>query len=100
VTIDEEPGGRAANDPDLAGYWENRRHKHGLPLDAGMLSPLGRQLNRCPRCESLLVDACHLPASPEAWEEWWFNITRQNIPPQPARPEIPGHRRKAGPFSP
>jgi RNA-directed DNA polymerase len=68
------------DDPDLAGYWENRRRKHGPPLDAGMLSLLGRQLNRCPRCENLLIDAGHLPTSPEEWEQWWFNVTRQNIP--------------------
>jgi RNA-directed DNA polymerase len=68
------------DNPDLAGYWENRRRKHGPPLDAGTLSLLGRQLNRCPRCESPLIDAGHLPASPEEWEQWWFNVTRQNIP--------------------
>lgn len=68
------------DDPDLAGYWENRRRKHGPPLDAGTLSLLGRQHSRCPRCEGLLIDAGRLPASPEEWEQWWLNVTRQNIP--------------------
>jgi RNA-directed DNA polymerase len=68
------------DDPDLAGYWENRRRKHGPPLDAGTLSLLGRQLNRCPRCGNLLIDTGRLPASPEDWEQWWFSVTRQNIP--------------------
>jgi RNA-directed DNA polymerase len=73
--------GRASpDDPDLAGYWENRRRKHGPPLDAGTLSLLGRQHNRCPHCQDLLIDVSHLPASPEEWEHWWFNVTRQRIP--------------------
>jgi RNA-directed DNA polymerase len=68
------------DDPDLAGYWENRRRKHGPPLDAGTASLLGRQRSRCPRCGNQLIDTGHLPASPEDWEQWWFSVTRQNIP--------------------
>jgi RNA-directed DNA polymerase len=68
------------DDPDLAGYWENRRRRNGPPLDAGTLSLLGRQQNRCPSCGDLLIDASHLPASPEDWEHWWLNVTRQDIP--------------------
>ena len=68
------------DDPDLAGYWENRRRKHGPPLDAGTLSLLGRQLNHCPLCGTLLIDAHHLPSSPEEWEDWWHGVTRQRIP--------------------
>jgi RNA-directed DNA polymerase len=73
--------GRASpDDPDLAGYWENRRRRHGPPLDAGTLALLGRQQNRCPHCGDLLIDASHLPASPEDWEHWWLSVTRQHIP--------------------
>jgi RNA-directed DNA polymerase len=66
--------------PDLAGYWENRRRRNGPPLDAGTLCLLGRQQNRCPSCGDLLIDASHLPASPEDWEHWWLSVTRQDIP--------------------
>jgi RNA-directed DNA polymerase len=73
--------GRASpDDPDLAGYWEYRRRRHGPPLDAGTLSLLGRQHNRCPHCGDLLIDASHLPASPEDWERWWLSVTRQHTP--------------------
>jgi len=68
------------DDPDLAGYWENRRRRNGIPLDAGTLRLLGRQHNRCPSCGDLLIDASHLPASPEDWEHWWLSVTRQDIP--------------------
>jgi RNA-directed DNA polymerase len=73
--------GRASpDDPDLAGYWEYRRRRHGPPLDAGTLSLLGRQQNRCPHCGDLLIDVSHLPASPEDWEHWWLSVTRQYTP--------------------
>ncbi len=68
------------DDPDLAGYWENRRRRHGPPLDTGTLALLGRQRNRCPLCGTLLIDAHHLPASPEEWEDWWHGVTRRAIP--------------------
>jgi RNA-directed DNA polymerase len=68
------------DDPDLAGYWENRRRRNGPPLDVGTLSLLGRQHSRCPLCDGLLIDASHLPASSEDWEHWWLSVTRQHIP--------------------
>ena len=41
--------GRASpDDPDLAGYWENRRRKNGPPLDAGTLALLARQAQPLP----------------------------------------------------
>jgi RNA-directed DNA polymerase len=77
--------GRASpDDPDLAGYWENRRRKHGLALDAGTLTLLTRQENRCPLCGDPLIDVSHLPASPEDWEHWWLGVTRQHIPRVPS----------------
>ena len=68
------------DDPDLAGYWENRRRRNGPPLDSGTLALLSRQHSRCPHCGSPLIDASHLPSSPEDWEDWWLSVTRQRIP--------------------
>jgi RNA-directed DNA polymerase len=82
--------GRASpDDPELAGYWEYRRRKNGLPLDSGTLGLLGRQANRCPHCGSLLIDPSHLPASPEDWEDWWLGVTRQRIPRAPSAKGTP-----------
>ena len=68
------------DDPDLAGYWGNRRRRHGPPLDAGTLALLGRQRNRCPACGTMLIDAHRLPASPEEWEDWWHSVARRQVP--------------------
>jgi RNA-directed DNA polymerase len=68
------------DDPDLAGYWENRRRKNGPALDSSSLALLGRQNGRCPLCEGPLIDVSHLPASPEDWEHWWHGVTRQDLP--------------------
>ena len=77
--------GRASpDDPDLTGYWENRRRKTGLALDAGTLSLLARQENECPHCGDPLIDASRPPASPEEWEDWWIGVTRQGIPRAPS----------------
>ena len=78
--------GRASpDDPDLAGYWENRRRKKtGLALDAGTLSLLTRQENKCPQCGDPLIDVSSPPASPEEWEDWWLGVTRQDIPRAPS----------------
>jgi RNA-directed DNA polymerase len=73
-------GRSSPDDPDLAGYWENRRRKHGLPLDAGTLSLLTRQENKCPHCGNPFFDPSHLPSSPEDWEHWWLSVTRHRIP--------------------
>jgi RNA-directed DNA polymerase len=73
--------GRASpDDPDLAGYRENRRRKHGPPLDPGTLALLARQENKCPHCGDRFLDPSHLPASPEEWEHWWLSVTRQRTP--------------------
>ena len=73
-------GRSSPDDPDLAGYWENRRRKNGPALDAGTLALLARQENRCPHCGDPLIDTSHLPASPEDWEDWWLGVTRQYLP--------------------
>jgi RNA-directed DNA polymerase len=83
-------GRSSPDDPDLAGYWEHRRNKHGPPLDSGTLGLLGRQGNRCPHCGSPLLDARYLPASPEEWEQWWLGVTRQRIPRAPSAKGTPG----------
>jgi RNA-directed DNA polymerase len=81
--------GRASpDDPDLTGYWENRRRKRrGLALDAGTTSLLTRQKNTCPHCRGHLIDLDHLPASPEEWEHWWSSVTRQETPRAPSAAE-------------
>ncbi|MGH3124165.1 MAG: group II intron maturase-specific domain-containing protein [Streptosporangiaceae bacterium] len=77
------------DDPDLAGYWENRRRKHGPPLDNGTLALLSRQDSRCPHCGDPLIDARHLPASPEEWEDWWHGVTRRKIPREAIAAGVP-----------
>lgn len=78
-------GRSSPDDPDLTGYWENRRRKKtGLALDAGTLSLLARQENKCPHCGDPLIDASSPPASPEEWEDWWLGVTRQDIPRVPS----------------
>ncbi|HEV2242753.1 MAG TPA: group II intron reverse transcriptase/maturase [Streptosporangiaceae bacterium] len=82
--------GRASpDDPDLAGYWEHRRRRHGLPLDTGTQALLTRQGNRCPSCGGPLLDVSHLPASPEEWEDWWLSVTRQRTPRASSTAGIP-----------
>jgi RNA-directed DNA polymerase len=73
-------GWSSPDDPDLAGYWENRRRKNGRALDPGTLSLLTRQANQCPHCADPFLDPGHPPSSPEDWEHWWLSVTRQHIP--------------------
>jgi RNA-directed DNA polymerase len=73
-------GRSSPDDPDLTGYWENRRRKHGSPLDAGTLTLLTRQKNLCPHCGEPFFDLSHLPSSPEEWEHWWLSVTRHHLP--------------------
>ena len=84
-------GRSSPDDPDLAGYWDNRRRKHGPALDTGTLTLLTRQDNKCPHCGDPFFDLSHLPSSPEDWEQWWLSVTRRYIPraasaPGTARP--------------
>jgi hypothetical protein len=90
-------GWASPDDPDLAGYWENRRRGNGPPLDAGTLSLLGRQQNRCPSCGDLLIDATHLPASPEGGKTGGSASPARTPSAQPARRKSPCRRRQAGP---
>ncbi len=87
--------GRASpDDPDLAGYWEYRRRKHGTPLDSGTMILLSRQRSCCPLCGDLLLEPGHLPGSPEEWETWWLGVTRKYIQ---RAPSAPGTSRQPGP---
>jgi RNA-directed DNA polymerase len=74
-------GRSSPDDPDLAGYWENRRgKKHGLAADPGTLALLTRQENKCPHCTDPLIDLNRLPSSPEDWEHWWLSVVRRDVP--------------------
>jgi RNA-directed DNA polymerase len=83
-------GRSSPDDPTLAGYWENRKRKNGPALDAGTLALLTRQELKCPHCRDPLLDVHHLPASPEAWEDWWHDVTRQDAPRTASAAGIPG----------
>ena len=67
------------DDPDLAGYWENRRRRTA-PARRRNPQPARQASQRCPACGDLLIDATHLPASPEDWEHRRLSVTRQDIP--------------------
>jgi RNA-directed DNA polymerase len=74
-------GTASPDDPGLAGYWRYRRDKHGPPLDSFTLNLLRRQSLRCPPCGDRVLESGHLPASPEAWQDWWLSITRSEYQP-------------------
>jgi RNA-directed DNA polymerase len=77
-------GGASPDDPDLEGYWRTRRHRTQPPLDSTSLRMLGRQHGRCPHCGERLLDASHLPASPEEWQNWWLSVCRRDLPRAPS----------------
>lgn len=76
--------GRASpDDPDLAGYWAQRRRRgkkngDGLPpIGWRRTTLLNKQQGRCPICQGLLVpDVDHPPRSPEEWEQWAVDVRR------------------------
>ena len=72
--------GRASpDDPALAAYWAERRQRVKPPLDRYTLRLLARQDGRCPLCGDHLLTADQPPQSPEQWERWWLQVTRQAI---------------------
>ena len=77
-------GTASPDDPDLAGYWQARRRKHGPPLDNGTLALLTRQDGNCPLCADPLIDTSHPPASPQGWQDWWAGVTRRPVPRAPS----------------
>jgi len=71
--------GRASpDDPALAAYWAGRRRAR-LPLDKYTLRLLSKQAGRCPLCGDHLLTADQPPQSPDQWERWWLQVTRQAI---------------------
>jgi hypothetical protein len=72
-------GAAAPVDPGLADYWAERRRKVKPPLDNYTLRLLARQDARCPLCGDHLLTAEQPPQSPNDWELWWQQVTRQGI---------------------
>ena len=71
--------GRASpDDPALAGYWDLRRRRTRLPVDATTWHLLRRQHGRCPLCRGLLLHADHQPQTPGEWQQW-HTTTRKAI---------------------
>jgi RNA-directed DNA polymerase len=72
-------GGASTDDPDLSGYWEQRRRKVRPPLDGHHVALLSRQDGICPLCEEPLLRTTEPPQSPEGWENWFLRITRMAL---------------------
>jgi RNA-directed DNA polymerase len=72
-------GAASPDDPALASYWAARRKKVKPPLDRYSLRLLTRQDGHCPLCGDHLLAADQPPQSPEQWERWWLQVTRQAI---------------------
>jgi RNA-directed DNA polymerase len=72
-------GAASPDDPALADYWAERRRKVKPPLDNYTLRLLARQDARCPLCGDHLLTADQPPQSPNDWERWWLQVTRQAI---------------------
>jgi RNA-directed DNA polymerase len=72
-------GTASPDDPDLSGYWAERRKKVRPPLDAYNLNLLSRQDGQCPLCGDPLLPAGQPPQSPGEWERWWLHVTRRAI---------------------
>src|SRR5262249_46170856 len=72
-------GSASPDDPALAGYWADRRHKVKPPLDNYTLRLLERQDARCALCGEPLLAVDHPPQSPQQWERWWLGLTRKAI---------------------
>src|SRR6266446_4882040 len=72
-------GGASPDDPALAGYWAQRRQKGTPPLDPYTVSLLSRQDGRCTLCGENLLTRDQPPQTPEGWERWFLQVTRQAI---------------------
>jgi RNA-directed DNA polymerase len=72
-------GGASPDDPALTSYWAARRKKVKPPLDNYTLRLLTRQDARCPLCGDHLLSPDQPPQSPQQWERWWLQVTRQAI---------------------
>jgi len=72
-------GGASPDDPALAGYWAQRREKVKPPLDPYTIRLLSRQEGRCTLCGENLLTRDQPPETPEGWECWFLQLTRQAI---------------------
>ena len=72
-------GGASPDDPALAGYWAQRRRKVPPPLDPYTVRLLSRQDGRCTLCGENLLTRDQPPQTPEGWERWFLQVTRQAI---------------------
>jgi RNA-directed DNA polymerase len=72
-------GGASPDDPALAGYWAQRREKVKPPLDPCTVRLLTRQDGRCTLCGENLLTKDQPPQSPQGWERWFLQLTRQAI---------------------
>jgi RNA-directed DNA polymerase len=72
-------GGASPDDPALAGYWAQRREKVKPPLDPYTIRLLSRQDGRCTLCGENLLTRDQPPETPEGWERWFLQLTRQAI---------------------
>jgi RNA-directed DNA polymerase len=71
--------GASPDDPAQAGYWAQRRQKVKPPLDSYTVRLLSRQDGRCSLCGENLLTRDQPPQSPEGWERWFLQVTRQAI---------------------
>jgi RNA-directed DNA polymerase len=72
-------GGASPDDPDLAEYWAQRRHKVKPPLDTYTVRLLSRQAGRCTLCGENLLIPDQPPQSPQGWEWWFLWVTKKAI---------------------
>ena len=72
-------GGASPDDPSLAGYWAQRRHKVKPPLDSYTVRLLSRQDGRCSLCGENLLTPDQPPQSPQGWEHWFLSVTKKAI---------------------
>jgi len=72
-------GGASPDDPALARYWAQRREKVRPPLDTYTVRLLSRQDGRCTICGENLLTRDQPPETPEGWERWFLQLTRQAI---------------------
>ncbi len=72
-------GGASPDDPDLAGYWAQRRRKVTPPLDAYTVRLLTKQDGRCTLCGENLLIPDQPPQTPEGWEWWFLWVTKKAI---------------------
>jgi RNA-directed DNA polymerase len=72
-------GGASPDDPALARYWAQRRQKVTPPLDNYTVSLLSRQDGRCTLCGENLLTKDQPPQTPDGWERWFLQLTRQAI---------------------